>query len=88
MNQTADRTLRDQLESYAEGHRSFAEFHRWFMTSMVTPLETIAPDAESRRRVYDILRDMAEFEDGIWTEAQLRRRLRRLSREPVLHVAS
>ena len=83
-----DQALRDYLLAYAEGRCSLEEFYRWFMATVVTPLDDLVPDPAAQRRVYDIVRELAEYTDGIWTEAQLRRRLRRYSREPLLQAVS
>ena len=88
MEQRLDEDLRDHLLSYVEGRCSLAEFRRWFMLSAVKPLDALTTVPVSRRRVYDIMRILAEYGDGIWTETQLRRLLRRTSSQPLRTAAS
>ncbi|GEM_PF-6112676 len=83
-----DRSLRDQLLAYADGQCSLVDFDHWFTAHVLTPLDELTVDQESRRRVYSIVGELAEYDDGVWTEKQLRAHLRRLARTPVLLAAS
>jgi chloramphenicol 3-O-phosphotransferase len=83
-----DQSLRDHLLAYADGQCSLVDFDRWFTTHVLTLLEQLTSDRESQRRVYSIVGELAEYDDGVWTEKQLRARLRRLANAPVLLAAS
>ena len=83
-----DRELREHLLAYADGHCSLVDFDHWFTAHVLTPLDQLTSDQESRHRVYSIVGELAEYDDGIWTERQLRSRLRRLALVPVLLAAS
>ena len=83
-----DRSLRDHLLAYADGQCSLVDFDHWFTAHVLTPLDQLTSDKESQRRVYSIVGELAEYDDGVWTERQLRSRLRRLALAPVLLAAS
>jgi len=84
MQANPDQSLRDHLPAYAEGQCSLVEFDRWFTLHVLTPLDQLTSDRERQRRVYSIVGEVAEYDDGVWTEKQLRFRLRGLAHAPVL----
>jgi hypothetical protein len=88
MESSLDQSLREHLLAYADRRCSLTEFDHWFTAHVLTPLDQLTSDKESQRRVYEIVGELAEYDDGIWTEQQLRTHLRRLAFVPVLFAAS
>lgn len=76
-------TIRAQLARWLSGALSFDEFWEW-----LAPLQfEVADDPPAKRLLYQIIGRLDEYDNGDWTDAQLREHLLALlSRESVAEI--
>ncbi len=72
--------LRRRLEDYTTDRETLTTFRRWFLGEVLGPVEDLTSDRTLMHFVYKIGLRLFEADDGVWTEAELKREFRRLLR--------
>lgn len=74
------RDLRQRLEAYTTGEETLLAFRHWFLAEILGPIEDLTDDLAGRKFAYKVGLRLFEAGDGVRTEAELKRELRRLLR--------